>query len=137
MRAQLVMARLPTAQDSSYSGHVALNEYITDLASRAGVTMDAPLPTVGDSQDQWGTMLNACLTELDAKIGTGGGSGYGIGGYGDSTWDTSTITQGYNTTSRMQLAKMIYGQVGWGQKLNDNWDAIDVLAGRISAMEPS
>lgn len=66
------MPALPIIGGDRTTQFVALKAYIEDLNARAialGVEpMESPLPTVGGSENVWGDMMNAYLTELSGKV---------------------------------------------------------------------
>jgi len=81
------------------------------------------------------SILALAGTAYGAQRGRNRHSGYGVGGYGDSPYDSGTVPPTYVETPDMHLLKLPHGSQGWGYALNDMADAVDNLAGRISALE--
>lgn len=64
-----------------------------------------------------------------------GGSGYGLGGYGNIAWDTTTVTSGAYTTLSNGVKLPNYATVGWGTFLNDNFTLLNTLMDRVAVKE--
>jgi hypothetical protein len=106
--------------------------------------MNTPLPIVNDSKNEWGEMVRANLLELSNAIdyiigtlaGSGeGGSGYDIGGYGDTYGDSVTVPASAYTLLSSGLKQPNTAIVGWGAIENANLVIIEDLIDRVTVME--
>jgi hypothetical protein len=66
----------------------------------------------------------------------GGGSGYGVGPFGEVSWDTTAVDPSvFTTTPNLSLRKPKYATVGWAAAMNANMDLIEALNVRLLAVE--